>query len=125
MMAPLAARASELKCHSISNEVTGHLVFDDGPGGLDFASLKVFNKNYELEAFDSQVDVIDMSIRDSFDSKFEYGGDELDVGFSGKDGMRLDIVASRIYGQVFDGTVYVKTSRNVRQRKIAFTCLEL
>ena len=49
MMAPLAARASELKCHSISNEVTGHLVFDDGPGGRDFASLKISNKDTDTE----------------------------------------------------------------------------
>ena len=125
MMAPLAAQAGEYKCHTIRNEVTSYLVFDDGPGGLDDARLTVFGKNYKLVVFDEKnlIELVDS--HDSFRNKYEYGGDELELGITAKDGMSIDIVTKRLHGQVFDGTAYIKTSQFSTVRKLPLTCLKL
>lgn len=119
------AFADEYQCHSIQNEVEAYLVFDDGPGGLDHADVKVFNQQYTLVVWDNTpATILEISDRDTFKNTFEYGGDKVEIGFTGKDGVKVDMFVKRIQGQVFDGTVYVQKS-GAQRKAFAYTCSEL
>ena len=119
----LPTLASEYECHSIDNQIKAYLVFDDGPGGLDAANISVYGQNYSDVVFEENSKVQVISDGDSSNGKFEYGGDNLELGFSTAKGLKLNLVLDRLVGHVFDGTITVTTKRG-RTQDLAFTCLE-
>ncbi len=117
----VTAFANEYDCSTADQSVTGHLIFDDGPGGLDVVDLTAFGKNYS-DAHSGEEGVIKITDRDTFKGTYDYASEDLEIGFTADDGLKLDILTTSKDSAHFTGKLYV--TKGSKKKALALTCID-
>jgi len=100
---------ADSECHTPHKEVTAVLVFDNGPGGLDFAQMNVFGRHYSDSFFEVEGDpsLTKITDRDTFRGTYEYTKGLLQIGFTGTDGLQVDLFANEVRENRQVGTIHL------------------